>query len=249
MRLALYQGPSPAGDMAAAFAEINRTLATASAAGAQMAVMPELYLPGYNADPMSTDADWRDQLAACARAHDIGLVIGLAEMNGDARENVAFAIGPDGTCLARYSKGMLFGPREKSLFQCGSERVAFDFAGHRIGLLICYDVEFPELVRAHARDGVDLLLVPTGNPEPYDTVCRFVIPATAAQHSVTIAYANYCGPEGDVTYCGRSVIAGPDGEPLATAGLHTTILIADIPCAGDPALRPLNTQLEDLDAK
>lgn len=249
MRLAVYQGPSPSGDMVAAFAEIDRTLATAAAAGAQMAVMPELYLPGYNADPMTTDSAWRERLAALAARHGVGLTIGVAEMNGDVRENVALALGPDGALLARYSKEMLFGPREKSLFECGTARVAFDFAGHRIGLLICYDVEFPELVRAHARDGVDLLLVPTGNPEPYDTVCRFVIPATAAQHSLSIAYANYCGPEGDVTYCGRSVIAGPDGEPLATAGLHPTILIADIPRADDPALRPLNTQLEDLDAK
>ena len=249
MRLALYQGPSPAGDMAAAFAEIDRTLAAAAAAGAHMAVMPELFLPGYNADPMTTDASWRARLAEAAKAHGVGLTIGLAEMNGDVRENVALAFGPDGALIARYAKEMLFGPREKSLFACGTERVAFDFAGHRIGLLICYDVEFPELVRAHARDGVDLLLVPTGNPEPYDTVCRFTIPATAAQHSLSIAYANYCGPEGDLTYCGRSVIAGPDGEPLAMAGLHPALLIADLPAPDDPALRPLNTQLEDLDAK
>ena len=249
MRLALYQGPSPAGDMAAAFAETDRALATAAAAGAHMLVMPELYLPGYNADPMVADAAWADQLAAAAKAHGVGLTIGLSEMNGETRENIALAFSPDGALLARYSKEMLFGPREKSLFQCGTERVAFDFAGHRIGLLICYDVEFPELVRAHARDGVDLLLVPTGNPEPYDTVCRFVIPATAAQHSLSIAYANYCGREGDITYCGRSVIAGPDGEPLARAGLHPAILIADIPGPDAPALRPLNTQIEDLEAK
>jgi predicted amidohydrolase len=246
MRLALYQGPSPAGDAEAAFSEINRTLAATAAAGGHMAVMPELYLPGYNTDPMATDADWASRLSDAAKTHGVGLTIGLAEMNGDKHENLALAFGPDGALLARYAKVMLFGPREKSLFELGATQVAFDFAGHRIGLLICYDVEFPELVRAHARDGVDLLLVPTGNPEPYDTVCRFVVPATAAQHSLSIAYANYCGPEGDVTYCGRSVIAGPDGEPLATAGLHTTILIADIPGHDAPELRPLSTQLEDL---
>ena len=94
MRLAVYQGPSPAGDTAAAFAEIDRTLATAAAAGAQMAVMPELYLPGYNADPMTTDGEWRDRLAALAAKHGVGLTIGLAEMNGDAREMWRWPLAP-----------------------------------------------------------------------------------------------------------------------------------------------------------
>lgn len=246
MRIALYQGPSPSGDIGAAFDAINHALAVGRAAGAAFVVMPELMLPGYNQDPMVTHASWADRLSDAAKHHATGLVCGLAEDGDRGRENVARVYGPDGAAIARYAKAQLFGPREKALFTAGDEPVSFVFGNIRIGIVICYDAEFPEVIRHHARGGVELILCPTANPEPFDTVSRFVIPAQAAQNSLSIAYANFCGEEGNVAYSGRSVIVGPDGEPLAMAGLHETILIADIPLRDDPLLRPLNTQLDDL---
>jgi 5-aminopentanamidase len=69
-----------------------------------------------------------------------------------------------------------------------------------------------------AERGVTLLLVPTANMLPFTHVPRVTVPAMAVNHALTIAYANYCGAEGDLTYAGASLIAGPDGESLATAG-------------------------------
>lgn len=245
MRLCLYQGPSPGGDAEAGLAAAARTLAVAAAAGADMAVMPELFLPGYNHEPMSADPLWEGRLAEAARTHGVALAIGLAEGAPGALRNAALVFGPDGGLLARFSKLQLWGPREKGHFTAGEDIVCFEFADRRIGLAICYDIEFPEIVRAYADAGVDLILTPTGNPAPYDAVSRFTVPAMANIHAVSIAYANYCGAERGATYAGMSLIAGPDGEVLASAGAGPAILVADIPERGDPALNPLSSQAED----
>ena len=65
----------------------------------------------------------------------------------------------------------------------------------------------------------------------------------AANHGVSIAYANYCGSEGDLTYVGGSLLADPYGEPLAQAGQGPALLLADLPERLDPAR--LSTQAQD----
>jgi predicted amidohydrolase len=81
--------------------------------------------------------------------------------------------------------------------------------------------------------------------QPFTQVARHTVPTMAANHGVTIAYANYCGAEGDLGYVGLSLIAGPHGEILAQAGETPALLVADIP-ARNPAL--LSTQTADLRA-
>jgi predicted amidohydrolase len=239
LRLALAQHLSPAGNIADAFTEVERTLRTASAAGAQMALMPELFLPGYNSDSIPAlaqprDGDWLARLTDLCRSHTCGVTIGYAEREGAQLFNAAASIGPDGAILAQYRKIQCFGPREARIFTPGDSYATFAFAGRQIGLLICYDVEFEAHVRALANMGVDLILVPTANMEPFRQVADHVIPAHAANLGTTIAYANYCGTEGDLIYCGGSVIAAPRGQILASAGQSPAILIVDLPETGSP---------------
>ncbi len=77
---------------------------------------------------------------------------------------------------------------------------------------------------------------------PFTHVARLTVPSQAVNHGVAIAYANYCGVEGDLTYCGGSVLVGADGAIHAQAGTAEALLIADLP-PPDPAL--LSTQLDD----
>lgn len=199
-----------------------------------MAIMPELFLPGYNSDNIPAlaqqrDGEWLARLADLCRAHACGLTIGYAERDGGQLFNSATTIGPDGAFLAHYRKIQYFGAREARLFTPGDRYATFAFAGRQLGLLICYDVEFEAHVRALASAGADLILVPTANMEPYRQVADHVIPAHAANLGVTIAYANYCGAEGDLTYCGGSVIAAARGQIVARAGQSPSILIVDLP--------------------
>lgn len=247
-RLALWQGRSPSGDEDAAFAAIERVLSASTAMGADLAVFPEAYLLGYNAGQMVAqplDGDWMQRIGDLARKTGVGVVMGLSERDGEGCFNTAAAIGPDGDLLASYRKIQLWGPREKSIWSPGGEYVTFDLHGRKIGLLICYDIEFPEHVRALVRRGADLIVCPTANPEPFDNVNRYAVGARAMENAISVAYCNYCGTEGDATYCGRSLIAGPEGEPLASAGTGEALLIADIPAPAATLERPTE-HLKDL---
>ncbi len=249
MKLGIYQTPPVQGDVEAGFARIAQQLDAAARAGADMLVAPELFLPGYNqpalhqshAQPIG--GAWCMRLSALARAAGCGLTLGWAERDGEAVYNAATAFGRDGDILAHYRKIQLFGPMERRSFSAGDRYAVFDYEGTRCALLICYDVEFSHHVRALAGRGVKLLLVPTANPAGFENVSRRSVPAQAYQQAVSIAYANYCGPEGDLSFGGHSVIAAPDGHLLAAAHTTETLIVTDI--ARDVAPELLSTQLAD----
>lgn len=247
MRLALLQAPSPMGDPDAACAEAEAALAAAAAMGAAAVVLPEIWLPGYNqpdipARALPLDSAPMRRLAAAARAKATALVVGYAERDGDRVFNSAACFGPDGVLLANHRKLQLYGPREAALYAPGDAYTTFPLNGEIAAILICYDVEFAPHVKALSDRGVTTILAPTANMQPFTHVVRHTVPAMAANHGVTIAYANYCGTEGDLTYVGGSLIAGPHGEILAQAGEHPALLIAEIP-PRDPAR--LSTQSAD----
>ena len=181
--------------------------------------------------------------SAKARAAGCGLAVGYAERDGARVFNSAVAFDATGAEIGHYRKIQLYGARERALYAPGDQYAVFDLGGVRAALLICYDVEFAPHLRRLAEAGVGLLLVPTANMMPYLHVGRAVVPAHAINHRMTIVYANYCGAEGDLTYCGGSLIAAPDGEVLAMAGPGPALLIADAGRAPDPSL--MQTQLED----
>jgi predicted amidohydrolase len=248
MRLALWQGTSPAGDMDRALAEAETALTAAAAMGAAALVLPEVWLPGYNqpdipARALSLDSPPLQRLAGMAKAARTALVVGYAERDGDAVYNSAACFGPDGTLLANYRKVQLYGPRERAIYEPGAAYATFPLDDETVSILICYDIEFAPHIKTLADQGVTTILVPTANMQPFAHIARHTVSAMASSHGVTIAYANYCATEGDLTYVGLSVIAGPHGEILAQAGETPTLLVADVP-ARDPAL--LSNQTADL---
>jgi nitrilase len=239
MQLAILQAPSPAGDITRALAQIHAALTASAAAGAQMLVAPEVFLPGYNQDQISSLAQprggpWHQHLSKLCKTANCGLTLGYAERDGDIVYNSAVTFDASGTKIAHYRKIQLYGPREKSLYAPGNGYEIFDLHGVKTALLICYDIEFAPHIAALAAQGVKLILCPTANMHPFTHVVRFTVPAHAANHALTIAYANYCGTEGDLTYVGGSLIADPYGEPLAQAGLGPALLVAELPTTLDP---------------
>jgi predicted amidohydrolase len=247
LRLALWQGPSPAGDIAAGVATLGAALRAAGAMGAACLVAPEVWLPGYNqpdiaAHALPPDAAPLRALAGHARAAGCGLVMGYAEAAEGAVWNSALCLDAQGAVVANYRKIQLYGAREAAIYRPGTAHTTFDLAGRKAAVLICYDVEFAPHVKALADQGVEVLLVPTANMQPFTHVVRHTVPAMAANHGVAIAYANLCGTESDLTYVGHSLIAGPHGEVLAQAGDGPALLVADLP-PRDPAR--LSTQSRD----
>lgn len=248
MRLALLQTLSPAGDLPAAVGQAEAALAAAAAMGAAALVLPELFLPGYNqpdvtAAALSHDSPPLRDLAAAAARHRTALVVGYAERDGASVYNSAACFDREGLPRANHRKLQLYGPRERALFAPGDRYTIFPLGSETAAILICYDVEFAPHIKALADRGVTMILAPTANMAPFTHVVRHTVPAMAANHAVAIVYANYCGTEGDLTYVGGSLVAGPHGEILAQAGEHPALLVVEVP-PRDPIR--LSTQSADL---
>ena len=236
------------GDTEAALGRLSSALAAAGTMGASALVAPEVYLPGYNQPDIPAKALPRGdealrRLGDACRAARCGLVLGYAERDGDRLGNSALALDAQGREVAHHRKLQLYGPREKAHYAPGEGYATFDLDGLKAALLICYDVEFAPHVAALAARGARVILVPTANMHPFVHVVRHTVPAMAANHGVAIAYANFCGEEGDLRYTGGSLIAGPHGEILAQAGEVPALLVAEIP---DPDPSRRSTQAADL---
>ncbi|MFJ8885970.1 carbon-nitrogen hydrolase family protein [Streptomyces sp. NPDC102402] len=252
LRTALLQSSGRTGSVDANLAALDEAAGRAAAAGARLLVCPELYLTGYaigGAVPeLAESADGPSARAVadiCAR-HGLAVHYGYPERAGEAVFNAAQLIGPDGTALANYRKTHLFGGFEEEWFTPGDTPVVqAELDGVRVGLLICYDVEFPENVRAHALAGTDLLLVPTALMHPFPFVAEAVVPVRAYESQLYIAYVNRTGPEGGFDFTGLSCLAGPDGTVRARAGRGEELLVGEV----DPGLlvtsRAANPYLRD----
>ena len=252
MIVAAYQGFSPEGNIESALATVDRTLAKAANEDVEMLVFPELYFPGYNqmnSHPVVAQkqgGSWETKLAALAKKHDCGLTIGWAERDGDSIYNSASTFDRAGKKLAHFRKIQLWGKTEQEIFEFGDSYVTFELAGIKIGLLICYDVEFPQHVQALAQMGVQLVLVPTANPENFSIVNTTLVPARASENAMTIVYTNYCGSDNGLSFCGRSTIVGPLAQSLASAGPDDEdLLIADLSSINKIDAALISTQLTD----
>lgn len=234
MKLAIYQGAGTPKDKAANLALLAQQAEVAAQQGVDLLVLPELFLTGYNigeavwhlAEPF--DGESIRQAAEIAQRSHIALLFGYAERDLDTVYNSAALIDASGTLIASYRKIHLYGSQEQHLFTPGYEWEIHTIADFKIGVLICFDVEFPEAVRSLALLGAELVVVPTALMIPYVQIPEIVIPARALENQVFVAYANRSGTEGSLTYCGVSTIVAPDGRKKAIAGFDETLLIADL---------------------
>ncbi len=251
MKIALYQGPGKINDIPAAWHHLAETAARAKAGGADLLILPEMYLSGYNIGPASARRQALPQAAlepaqAIARANAIALVFGYPELVGDAVANSAALIGPDGALLLNYRKTHLFGALDREMFACiGDSFGIAELNGYKIGLLICYDIEFPEPARTLALAGADILLIPTAQMQPYTQVARHLIPTRAYENQLYVAYANHSGADDGLDYVGLSSICGPDGAILAAAGQDEELLFASVDKSHHGKVRETDPLLHD----
>ena len=175
------------------------------------------------------------------------MLAGFAERDGDTVYNSAVFV--DGARTQVYRKAFLYGDYEKRLFAAAAATACIvEHGGLKIGVLICYDVEFPENVRRLAEAGADLVAVPTALPASDHAafISGSMIPVRAFENQVHLAYVNHCGADGNFAYAGLSRIAAPDGRTLAVADASPALLFADIEPAAFAAAREANPYLEDL---
>ncbi|MER7933437.1 carbon-nitrogen hydrolase family protein [Streptomyces sp. NPDC093272] len=252
MRTALLQSSGRPGSTVENLKALDDAAGRAAAEGAALLVAPEMFLTGYAigddvarlAEP--ADGDCADAIAELAHRHGVAIAYGYPERAAGVVHNSAQLISADGTRLANYRKTHLFGGFEREHFTPGEQPVVqAELNGLTVGIMICYDVEFPEPVRAHALAGTDLLLVPTANMHPFQFVAESLVPVRAWENQMYVAYANRVGQEGEFEFFGLSGLSGPDGVARARAGRGEELLVADVDPALLAASREANPYLKD----
>ncbi|MFG2266012.1 carbon-nitrogen hydrolase family protein [Streptomyces sp. NPDC048720] len=252
MRTALLQSSGRPGSIAENLKVLDEAAGRAAAAGAALLAAPEMFLTGYAigdgiarlAEP--ADGDSADAIAEIAGRHGLAIAYGYPERDGEAVYNSAQLISADGARLANYRKTHLFGCFERDHFTPGEQPVVqAELNGLTVGLMICYDVEFPENVRAHALAGTDLLVVPTAQMHPFQFVAESLVPVRAWESQMYVAYVNRVGREGEFEFVGLSVLAGPDGVARTRAGREEQLVLADADPGFLAASREANPYLKD----
>lgn len=244
--LSIYQATPAFRDVRANLETVSRIAAAARGAGSSLLVLPELFLSGYNLGAAARDlAEPADgptvaELSAIARAHGLGIVAGFPEAADGRLYNAAVLVDANGTCRAVYRKTHLFGADEPRIFHPGERLPLIDLPEARIGLAICYDIEFAEVARMLAEARAQIIVVPTANMTPYWNVPTTLVRARALECGVGVVYANLSGAEGALAYTGLSAAVGPDGRDVARAGPDGPVLLT-VPFASLTAAHKIST--------
>jgi 5-aminopentanamidase len=225
--VAIAQAPSVPGRLADNAEQAARLISASAEAGASIAILPELFLSGYDVrgildnpyrhvvtegDPICTVVQ-----RACAR-HEIAAIVGGAVALTDGIANAALVIAPDGTLVHVYRKVHLWG-EEAQAFVAGTQPTLVDLAGLRIGMSICFDAGFPEHVRALTLAGADLIACPAAfavgeERQRYD----LYYPTRALENTIYVAVSNAVGEQGGLEMFGDSGIFGPRGNRICRIG-------------------------------
>jgi predicted amidohydrolase len=254
MRLAAFQMVARMGDVAANLAMIAEAAAEASRRGAALLVCPELATTAYGSgDLIRSLAEPADgpQVAAIARIaalNNITVVAGFAERVGERIYNSAVLAEPSSN-RAIYRKCHLYGDYERRLFTPGDQPPRVVNLGElKAGILICYDVEFPEAVRYLVLAGAELVLVPTAQPDTQDApfIAEKIVPVRAFENGIAIVYADHAGSDERFAYAGRSCIALPDGTDGARASASgSAVIVADYESSNFALSRSANPYVAD----
>lgn len=189
-----------------------------------LVVFPETQLMGFPtehniahiAEPL--DGPAITAVAQAAKETGLGVVVGLAEAGEEGRfYNTTVLITPEGIAL-KYRKTHLWSS-DKGIFTAGDRYATTLFKGVRVGLLICFDIEFPETARALGQLGADLILVTNGNMDPYGPTHRTAISGRAMENQAYAVMVNRVGSgDGNLVFAGGSAIVDPYGQLLCEAG-------------------------------
>lgn len=258
VRLAIFQAQAAYGPGASAknMDLLEVTARKAKALGVQLLTFPELYVPGYTLNPEEAKevAEFADG-PSISRARKIAAELHMAMLVPYAEKAETDAgmlvydsiavIDESGTLVTSYKKTHLYAQQERDNWSFGSEPPpVFVTNGFHVGVLNCYENEFPELSRLLALKGAKLIVGPTAadcyyrmpNGErsavPYPDISTVLLPAFAYANNIFFAYANRCGTEkrgGDEwQYRGNSIIIGPHADILVQANhRQDTLLVAD----------------------
>jgi predicted amidohydrolase len=217
--------------------EFERAYEAAVSEGAELAVFPECAISGYIyysleealevAEPVPGPIS--DRIAAATSCHGSFAIVGMLERAGDRCYNSAILSGPNGLeAIYRKSHTLCLGvDRFTTPGDLGLRVHELPFG--RVGILICYDLRFPEAARLLALEGAHAIVLPTNWPVTSNIQPDVFTRSRAAENRVFVLAADRVGEERGSRFLGRSQVVDPAGTVLAEASCtDTETLMCDI---------------------
>jgi len=198
-------------------------------------VLPEMWNTGYALTEIDELADFEGNetkavLSKFAKQHQVNIVGGsIAEKRKEGVYNTIFAFDRQGNEISDYSKLHLFRLMdEEKYLQAGHKLGQLSIDGIEAGMMICYDIRFPELARSLALQGVKVLFVPAQWPHPRLHHWRTLLQARAIENQMYVIACNRMGISGNTEFFGHSIVIDPWGDIIVEAGEEETILYGEL---------------------
>lgn len=191
----------------------------ASQQRADLILFPEMALTGYHTKMKTNEVSESKNgpsislLAKWAREYKLKIIVGFPEKKEDGLYNSACFLNDDGSLIGTYQKVHLW-DEEPKYFKAGKHFPVFTTDIGKIGIIICYDTEFPETSRIMALKGANLILAPTANMTPLQHFQKISVQMRAAENQVFFATTNRIGIEEGTNFFGESAAADPYGNLL-----------------------------------
>lgn len=209
-------------------------LAEAKAAGADLALLPELWSTGYDLERATELASDENgfifrEISRLAQEFSLYLCGSVLEAGHGHYFNTQLLCSPQGLFPASYRKIHLFGLMNEAEFLTpGTNPVTVDLPSGKAGLSICYDLRFPEMFRSYAVEGAQLILLSAEWPHPRLAHWRALLVARAIENQAFVAACNTVGQGNGNVFCGHSMIVDPWGEILVEADETDCVVYAEI---------------------
>ncbi|MDH3244471.1 MAG: carbon-nitrogen family hydrolase [Saprospiraceae bacterium] len=223
MKIAIAQIACSTSDVERNLEKIARISKDCSCQGVQLVVFPELVDTGYVMEEIEARASSYqsggplESLKEIARSNDIFIIAGITEREKDKIFNSAVVVDPSGDLIANYRKIHLYTPSGEDVFHSGDNLVTVPIDDFTLGLMICYDLRFPEMARSLAIKGAEVLIVPTAWPFPRVEHWQLLTRVRALENQCYLIGANRVGRDGKFTLCGNSRIVDPHGVIVSSA--------------------------------
>ena len=233
MRVSIFQMESVRGQSDVNIAKVEAAMKILKSCGSDVLVLPEFWATGYdlqNAGHYATDITEGIFASVSQMAKEYGIaIVGSNPSQKDGKiYNTAVFFGQSGEILARYDKIHLFTlMEEEKILDSGSDIAVFDTEWGRIGLMICYDLRFPELMRRLVLEGVEVIFIPSYWPEPRLEAWRALLKARAMENQVFVVGCNRSRESGVMDF-GYSGVIDPMGKVVAEAGIDEILMTVDI---------------------
>ncbi|PZE22897.1 carbon-nitrogen family hydrolase [Paenibacillus xerothermodurans] len=215
-------------------------------------LLPEMWNTGYSLDRIQELADVEGGrthalLSSFSREHRVNLIGGsIAEKKGQDVYNTIYAYDREGKRTADYSKIHLFRLMDEEKYLKEGDRLGqLELDGVEAGMMICYDIRFPELSRKLALGGAQIMFVPAEWPNPRLHHWRTLLMARAIENQMFVVSCNRVGVSGTTEFFGHSMVIDPWGEVLAEAGETEQIVRAEIDLGLVSEVRSRITIFED----